>query len=80
MPHNKVNVKFLTKEDYVREFALRAGRGNSHTNYHSSEEAGKKLGQLEEIHDKKRKPDNIASKDNSVLIYILCILLTKLKP
>lgn len=58
MPDNKVNVKFLTKEDYMRELALRAGRENSHTNYHSSEEAGKKMWQLEEIHDKKMKLHN----------------------
>lgn len=49
----------------MREFALRASSENCHTNYHYSEEVGKKM---------------IASKDSSVIIYILCISLTKLKP
>jgi len=44
--NHKANVKFLTNEDHVREFALRAGSENCHTNYHYSEEVGKKLGQL----------------------------------
>lgn len=43
----------LTKEEYMRELALRAGSENCLTNYHYSEEVGKKMGQLEKIYDKK---------------------------
>lgn len=49
----KVNFKFLTKKDYMKEFALRAGSENCLTNYHYSEEVGKKMEQLEKIYDKK---------------------------
>lgn len=47
MPDNKtdhkVNLKFLTKRRlHEREFALRAGSGNFHTNCHYSEEVSKK--------------------------------------
>lgn len=49
--HN-ANFKCLTKE-YMRELALRAGSENCLTNYHYSEEVGKKMGQLEKIYDKK---------------------------
>lgn len=37
----------------MREFALRAGNENCHINYSYSEEASKKMGQLEKIYDKK---------------------------
>lgn len=82
MPDNKtdhkVNFKFLTKDDYMRESALRAGSENCHTNYHYSKRQAKKWDN-QKRYMTKRKPDNIVSKDNSVIIYILCISLTKLK-
>lgn len=43
---HKVYFKFLTKEDYMGRFALRASSENYHTNYHYSEEVGNKNGTI----------------------------------
>lgn len=39
---HSANFKCLTKEEYMRELSLRANSENCLTNYHYSEEVGKK--------------------------------------
>lgn len=53
MTDHSATFKCLTKGEYMRELVLRAGRENCLTNYHYSEELGKKMEQLKKIYDKK---------------------------
>lgn len=78
MTDHSANFKCLTKGEHMRELVLRAGRENCLTNYHYSEELGKKMEQLKKIYDKKAGR-YYGFQRHFVTIYILGISLRKLK-